>query len=101
FDHAAGHSQSPAVTTIPRPTGGTVSEVGGMRPRPGREDCPMSVSSDSLRRWEPYAGVAYVVFFLASMAVSNPPADNASNQKWIRSYASRGEQIHHLATGLL
>jgi len=61
----------------------------------------MSVSSDSLRRWEPYAGVAYVVFFLASMAVSNPPADNASNQKWIRSYASRGEQIHHLATGLL
>ena len=61
----------------------------------------MSVSSDSLRRWEPYAGVAYVVFFLASMAVSNPPADNASNQKWIQSYASHHEQIHHLATGLL
>ncbi len=61
----------------------------------------MSGSSDSLRRWEPYAGVAYVVFFLASMVVSNPPADNASNQKWIQSYASHHEQIHHLATGFL
>ena len=61
----------------------------------------MSVSSVSLRRWEPYAGVAYVFFFLASMAVSNPPADNASNQKWIQSYATHGKQIHHLATGLL
>ena len=61
----------------------------------------MSGSSDSLRRWEPYAGVAYVVFFLASMMVSNPPADNASNQKWIQSYASHHEQIHHLATGFL
>ncbi len=61
----------------------------------------MSVSSDSLRRCEPYAGVAYVVFFLASMAVSNAPADNASNQKWIANYASHGKQLHHLATGLL
>ena len=61
----------------------------------------MSVSSNFLRRWEPYAGVAYVVFFLASMAISNPPADNAPNQKWIQSYASHHEQIHHLATGLL
>lgn len=61
----------------------------------------MSGSSDSLRRWEPYAGVAYVVFFLGSMMVSNPPADNASNQKWIQSYASHHEQIHHLATGFL
>ncbi|HEV2590386.1 MAG TPA: hypothetical protein VGU02_00705 [Gaiellaceae bacterium] len=61
----------------------------------------MSVSSDSLRRWEPYTGVAYVAFFLASMAVSNPPADNASNEKWIHNYATHTEQIHHLATGLL
>ena len=61
----------------------------------------MSVSPNSLRRWEPYAGVAYVVFFLASMAVSNSPADDAPNRKWIQSYASHGEQVHHLATGLL
>ena len=62
----------------------------------------MSDSSDSLRRWEPYAGVAYVVFFFASMAVSNPPADNASEPEVDRrATRATSEQIGHLATGFL
>ena len=40
----------------------------------------MSVPSTAVRRWEPYAGIAYVVFFVASMLASNPPADNASDR---------------------
>jgi hypothetical protein len=61
----------------------------------------MSVRSSSVRRWEPYAGLAYVVFFLASVIVSNPPADNASDGKWIANYTGQSEQFRHLATGFL
>jgi hypothetical protein len=61
----------------------------------------MSVQSSSARRWEPYAGVAYVVFFLGSVLVSSPPKDNASDQKWIANYTGRSQQIGHLATGIL
>ena len=61
----------------------------------------MSVSSSSVRRWEPYAGLVYVVCFVASVAVSNPPADNASNRTWIANYTGHSEQFRHLATGLL
>ena len=61
----------------------------------------MPVPSGSARRWEPYAGIAYAVFFVASVVVSNPPADNASNQTWIANYTGRGEQGRHLATGIL
>ena len=61
----------------------------------------MSRSSSSLRRWEPYAGIAYVVCFAASVIVSNPPGDNASNQEWIANYTGHSEQLHHLATALL
>lgn len=61
----------------------------------------MSVHSGSARRWEPYAGVAYVVFFLGSVVVSGPPADNASNEKWIANYTGHARQVGHLATGVL
>ena len=61
----------------------------------------MSVQTGSARRWEPYAGVAYVVFFLASVVASGPPADNASDQKWIANYTGHSEQVRHVATGLL
>ncbi len=58
-------------------------------------------ASRSVRRWEPYAGIAYVTFFIASMFVSNPPADNASNRTWTARYTGRSEQAGHLATAFL
>jgi hypothetical protein len=61
----------------------------------------MSVPASAVRRWEPYAGVAYVVFFVASVLVSNPPADNASDRTWIARYTGHSEQARHLATAFL
>lgn len=61
----------------------------------------MSMRSSSARQWEPYAGLAYVVFFVASTMVSNPPADNASDRKWIAAYSGHGKQVGHLATAFL
>lgn len=61
----------------------------------------MSQQLEVARRWEPYFGVAYVVLFIASVAASNPPADNASTAKWIANYTGHAEQTRHLATGLL
>ncbi len=61
----------------------------------------MSGPSRSVRRWEPYAGIAYVVFFVASLLVSNPPADNASDRTWTARYTGRSEQARHLATAFL
>lgn len=61
----------------------------------------MSARSSSIRRWEPYAGIAYVVFFAASTMVSSPPADNASDAKWIAAYASHSKQVGHLLTAFL
>jgi hypothetical protein len=50
---------------------------------------------------EAWTGIAFPVLFLASVAVSNPPADNASNAKWIANYTGSSEQARHLATGVL
>jgi len=50
---------------------------------------------------EAWTGIAFPVLFLASIAVSNPPADNASNAKWIANYTGSSEQARHLATGVL
>ncbi len=61
----------------------------------------MSVPSVPVRRWEPYAGIAYVVFFVASLLASNPPADNASDRTWVARYTGRSEQAGHLATAFL
>lgn len=61
----------------------------------------MSVRSSSARRWEPYAGIAYVVLFVASLVVSNPPADTASDPIWIARYTGHSEQAGHLATAFL
>lgn len=47
------------------------------------------------------AGPAFAVLFLASVAVSSPPADNASDAKWIANYTGHGHQIQHMATGIL
>ena len=52
-------------------------------------------------RWEPWAGIAFPVLFLASIAASNPPADTASDSKWIANYTGNANDAHHLGTGLL
>jgi len=61
----------------------------------------MSGRSRSVRSLEPYAGIAYVVFFVASLVVSNPPADKASDAIWTARYTGRSEQAGHLATAFL
>ena len=50
---------------------------------------------------EAWTGIAFAVLFIASVAVSNPPADNASNAAWIANYSGTSEQLRHLATGIL
>ena len=50
---------------------------------------------------EAWTGLAFPVLFLASVAISNPPADNASNARWIANYTGSSEQARHLMTGLL
>lgn len=47
------------------------------------------------------AGPAFAVFFLGSVVVSAPPADNASDASWIANYSGHGHQIQHTATGIL
>ncbi len=61
----------------------------------------MSERTGSARRWEPFAGVAYVVLFVASVIVSSPPADDASDATWVANYTGHSEQARHLATGIL
>jgi hypothetical protein len=53
------------------------------------------------RRVAPYSGIAFVVFFLASVAVSSVPSDTASDHAWLSAYASHAKQAGHLATGVL
>jgi hypothetical protein len=48
-----------------------------------------------------WTGIAFVVSFIASVVVSSPPSDNASNATWIANYATDGKQEQHLATGVL
>lgn len=47
------------------------------------------------------AGPAFAILFVLSVVVSSPPADNASDAKWIANYTGHGHQIQHVATGLL
>ena len=47
------------------------------------------------------AGPAFAVLFVLSVVVSSPPADNASDAKWIANYTGHGHEIQHVATGLL
>jgi hypothetical protein len=53
------------------------------------------------RRVAPYSGIAFVVFFLASVAVSSVPSDTASDHTWLAAYATRAKQAGHFATGVL
>ena len=62
----------------------------------------MSLPSSAARRCGSRTpGIAYVIFFVASLLASNPPADNASDRTWIARYTGHGEQAGHLATAFL
>lgn len=60
-------------------------------------------SSTSLKasRVGALAGPAFAVFFVTSVAISSPPADTASDTKWIANYSGHGHQIQHAATGIM
>jgi hypothetical protein len=53
------------------------------------------------RRVAPYSGIAFVVFFIASVVVSSVPSDTASDPAWRAAYATHAKQAEHLATGVL
>jgi len=53
------------------------------------------------RRVAPYSGIAFVVFFLAGVAVSSVPSNTASDKAWLAAYATHAKQAGHLATGVL
>lgn len=55
----------------------------------------------SSKRAAPLSGIAFVVFFLASVAVSSVPKNTASDVKWVAAYATHAKQAQHLTTGLL
>ncbi len=46
-------------------------------------------------------GIAFVVFFIAGVAVSSTPSDTASDKTWIAAYTGQAHQAEHLATGIL
>ncbi len=55
----------------------------------------------SVKRVAPISAIAFVVFFIASIAVSSVPSATASNADWVAAYASHGKQVGHFATGIL
>ncbi len=55
----------------------------------------------SVKRATPVSAIAFVVFFIASVAVSSPPSATASDADWVAAYASHGKQVGHFATGIL
>jgi hypothetical protein len=58
------------------------------------------VASARYQRWTPLSGIAFVLFFIASVAASNPPADTASNAKWIANYTGHANETRHFVTGI-
>lgn len=65
------------------------------------EPRPAPARRRTTSRWEALSGLAFVAFFIASVAASNPPADNAPDSRWTASYTGHAHQAGHLATGLL
>ncbi len=51
--------------------------------------------------WEALSGLGFVAFFIAGVAASSPPANNAPDSRWIADYTGHDKQAGHLATGLL
>ncbi len=54
-----------------------------------------------LNRAAPLSGIAFVVFFIASVVVSSVPKSSASDRDWLAAYATHAKQAGHLATGIL
>jgi len=61
---------------------------------------PPATRSSQLLRWAPLTGLAFVVLFVFSVVSSNPPADGASDAKWIASYTGTGHKAGHVITGV-
>jgi hypothetical protein len=55
----------------------------------------------SVKRVAPISAIAFIVFFIASVAVSSVPSATASDADWVAAYASHGKQVGHFATGIL
>lgn len=55
----------------------------------------------SVKRAAPISAIAFVVFFIAGVAVSSVPSATASDAAWVAAYASHGKQVGHFATGIL
>ena len=51
-------------------------------------------------RWAPLSGIGFVLFFIGGVVASSPPANDASNAKWIANYTGSTNQVGHLATGV-
>ena len=62
---------------------------------------PETAARGADSRWGPLTGIAFVVFFLASVVVSTVPANDASNKAWVAAYTGHGHAAQHLATGVL
>jgi hypothetical protein len=60
-----------------------------------------ATKSRTISRWESLSGLAFVAFFVAGVAASSPPADNAQDSRWVASYTGHAHQLGHVATGLL
>ena len=56
--------------------------------------------SRRLTRLAPLTGFGFAVLFLVSVIASSPPADGASNAKWLASYAGSGHKAGHVITGV-
>jgi hypothetical protein len=59
-----------------------------------------ATGSNALLRKAPLTGFAFVVLFLVSVVVSSPPADGATDAKWIASYTGTGHKAAHVVTGV-
>jgi hypothetical protein len=55
----------------------------------------------SRKRAAPISGIAFVVCFIASVAVSSVPKDTASDSSWVGAYSTHAKQAGHFATGVL
>jgi hypothetical protein len=49
-------------------------------------------------RWAPASGIAFAVFFVVGVLVSNVPADGASDAQWLRDYSGTRNVDGHLIT---
>jgi hypothetical protein len=53
-----------------------------------------------LMRWSPLTGFAFVVLFVVGVVASSPPADGATDAKWIAAYTGNANKAGHIVTGV-